>query len=306
MRNQRALAAACTAVAVLGLAAPVAVADGMGNGGGTTGGTGTGTIAGPGTGTIVGPGTGVGNFGIGGGGGNIGNGNGNLGIGGGGGGGGNIGNGNGNFGNGNLGGNGGFSGNGRFEGHFNGTISGNGRISSNGRGDDNGRGGNLRGDEFGNRRGDDFGPDDNGLGGDLGGPGDHFDGLHDIVVTPRVVAAGGRLTVTVQGCRRGGEMASHAFRTAPLTPLHDDTSRGAVYVNRNARAGRYDIFVRCGGPIVTRSRAFTVIGSVDGGLGGSRTIGATTADMAIGGGLVGLALIGGGAYWLRRRGERRA
>ncbi|SFY53956.1 hypothetical protein [Streptomyces sp. F-1] len=278
MRNQRALAAACTAAAVLGLAAPVAVADGMGNGGGTTGGTGTGTI--------VGPGTGVGNFG---------NGNGNFGGGGGGG----------NFpggGNGNFNGNGGFSGNGRFEGHFNGTISGNGRISSNGRGDEFGNGergrGNGRGDEFG-------GPGDNGLGGDFGNRPGGDNGLRDIVVTPGVVAAGGRLTVTVHGCR-GGQMASRAFRTAPLTPFRDDTSRGVVYVNRDARPGRYDITVRCERHTQTRPRAFTVIGGVNGGLGGSRTSGATTADMAIGGALVGVAVIGGGVYWLRRRGERRA
>ncbi|MYQ91770.1 hypothetical protein GTY20_10725 [Streptomyces sp. SID4946] len=166
--------------------------------------------------------------------------------------------------------------------------------------------GNGRGDDFGNGRGDDFGRGEGGLGGDFGnGPGGD-DGLRDIVVSPSVVAAGGRLTVTVQGCRRGGEMASRAFRTAPLTPFRDDTSRGVVYVNRNARAGRYDISVRCDGRTITRPRAFTVIGGVNGGLGGSRTSGATTTDMAIGGGLVGVALIGGGAYWLRRRGERRA
>jgi len=50
---------------------------------------------------------------------------------------------------------------------------------------------------------------------------------------------------------------------------------------------------------------FTVIGGVRGGLGGSSSTGATPADLAIGGGLVAAALVGGGVFWMRRRSENR-
>jgi hypothetical protein len=100
-------------------------------------------------------------------------------------------------------------------------------------------------------------------------------------------------------------MTSRAFRTAPLTPFRGDTARGVVTVDRDARPGRYDITVRCDGRTLTRPAAFTVLGGVQGGLGGSKSSGATPADMAIGGGLVAMAVIGGGAFWLRRRHEKR-
>jgi LPXTG-motif cell wall-anchored protein len=298
MRNQRALATACAAVAVLGLAAPVAVADGMGAGGGPSndtgavvGGTGTG-VGGVGVGGVGVGGVGVGGLGVG-----------NVGIGTLNGLGGFNGNGVGGF-NGNGNGLGGFNGTGHFDGHFNGNISGNGNFNSNGRGDNfgNGRGdnfGNGRGDDFGNGRGDDFG---NGPGGDFGGRGDGSP--RNIVATPSVIAAGGRLTVTVNGCR-GGTMTSRAFGSAPLSQLRDDTARGVANVFRDARPGRYDITVRCDGRTLTRPNAFTVLGGVQGGFGGSRITGAAPQDMAIGGALVGMALVGGGAFVLRRRQEKR-
>ncbi|GHI03381.1 hypothetical protein AQI88_00775 [Streptomyces cellostaticus] len=237
MQNQRALAAACTAVAALGLAAPVAVADGMGNGGGSNDNT---VITIPGTGNV---GNGIGN--------GIGNGNG-------------LGNG---FGNGN------------------GLGNGNGNLGrgDNGRGDNFGRGDNGRGDIFGDR-------------GD-GNP-------RNIIATPGVIAAGGRLTVTVDGCH-GGTASSRAFRTIWLVPIRDDISRGEAMIDRDARPGHYDITVNCNGRTLTRPAAFTVLGGVQGGVGGSRTSGATSTDMAIGGGLVAAAVIGGGAFWLRRRHEKR-
>ncbi|MGW0768869.1 hypothetical protein [Streptomyces sp. NPDC002676] len=246
MRNQRALAAACAALAVLGFAAPVAVADGMGNGGGSSNDTGV----------------------------NVGSGTGN--------------------------GLGGLNGTGHFDGHFN--NNGNGSLSSNGRdtlgrGEDFGRGEDPEDEDEDFGRGDEFG-----RGGDFGARGDG--GLRNIVSEPRVIAAGGRLLATVDGCR-GGVMSSRAFRTTSLTPLRNDVSRGAVTIDPGTRPGPYDITVECNGRRLTRPGAFTVLGGVNGGFGGSVTSGATPADTAIGGGLVGSVVIAGGVYWLGRRNEKR-
>ncbi|MHA5048986.1 hypothetical protein [Streptomyces sp. SD15] len=131
----------------------------------------------------------------------------------------------------------------------------------------------------------------------------------NIVAMPSVIAQGGQLTVTVDGdaCQyQGSAVSSPVFRTTSLRRVSGNTSTATVTIDRNARAGTYDIAVRCGGNrAFTRSRAFTVIGGVRGGLGGSSSPRATPTDMAIGGGLVGAALLGGGAFWVRRRSERR-
>ncbi|MBV2356282.1 hypothetical protein KUM39_18180 [Streptomyces sp. J2-1] len=159
--------------------------------------------------------------------------------------------------------------------------------------------GNNNGNNFGPGGGNNFGP---GGGNGFGRGGGN--GPRDIIATPNVVAAGGRLSVTVEGCR-GGTATSTAFGTIRLAPVRDDTSRGVARISRDTAPGRYDIAVDCDNRRLIRPGAFTVLGAVAGGLGGSTTSGATPADLAIGGTLVGSALIGGGAYWLRRRQENR-
>ncbi|MFF3884250.1 hypothetical protein [Streptomyces sp. NPDC001914] len=130
----------------------------------------------------------------------------------------------------------------------------------------------------------------------------------NIVAQPSVIAQGGQLTVTVDGCPRGGTMTSPAFRQARLSPLlgsRTEASSGTATINQDARPGSYDITVNCEGTgPLTRPAAFTVIGGVRGGLGGSSTTGATPTDIAIGGGLVAAAAVGGGLFWMRRRSER--
>ena len=130
---------------------------------------------------------------------------------------------------------------------------------------------------------------------------------NNIVALPSVIARGGQLTVTVDGCPTGGTMTSDAFPSATLTPIHgaNRTSRGTATVNRNASPGSHSITVTCNGQTLTNPAAFTVIGGVQGGLGGSSSTGATPTDMAIGGGLVAAALVGGGLFWMRRRTEKR-
>ncbi|GGX83475.1 hypothetical protein [Streptomyces fructofermentans] len=135
-----------------------------------------------------------------------------------------------------------------------------------------------------------------------------WDTSSNIVAMPSVIARGGQLTVTVDGCPTGGHMTSNAFPRTELSPIHSssETSKGTATVNSTAAPGAYDITVQCHGkPALTKTGAFTVIGGVRGGLGGSSSTGATPTDIAIGGGLVGLALVGGAVFWMRRRSESR-
>jgi len=130
----------------------------------------------------------------------------------------------------------------------------------------------------------------------------------NIVAMPSVIASGGKLTVTVDGCPTGGTMTSPAFKQATLSRITstNETSSGTATVDQNARPGSYDISVNCTGTgTLTRPAAFTVIGGVRGGLGGGSSTGATPTDVAIGGGLVATAAIGGAVFWMRRRAEKR-
>jgi hypothetical protein len=134
-----------------------------------------------------------------------------------------------------------------------------------------------------------------------------WDRPSNITVLPSVIARGGQLTITVDGCRNGGTASSRAFPTTHLSPVSgpNERARGTATVNSNARPGPYDVTVTCDGRTLTKPQAFTVIGGVRGGIGGSTTTGATPTDMAIGGGLVAAAVVGGGVFWMRRRAERR-
>ncbi|MFJ4240961.1 hypothetical protein ACIP17_10160 [Streptomyces iakyrus] len=197
-----------------------------------------------------------------------------------------------------------------------------------------------------------------------------WDTPSNITALPSVIARGGQLTITVDGCRHGGTATSNAFSPTRLSPVGGDggrghegnrgggdgggngggngggggggngggggggngggggggngggggggngggggggngggsgTARGTAIINSNARPGSYDITVECNGRRMTKPQAFTVIGGVRGGIGGSSTTGATPTDVAIGGGLVAAAVVGGGVFWMRRRAER--
>ncbi|GAA4084488.1 hypothetical protein [Streptomyces shaanxiensis] len=132
-------------------------------------------------------------------------------------------------------------------------------------------------------------------------------GPSNIVALPSVIARGGQLTITVDGCPQGGTATSDAFRPTSLTPVGGSTAKGTATIDNRARPGAHSITVRCtnAGRPLTHPNAFTVIGGVRGGLGGSSATGATPTDMAIGGGLIAVAVIGGGVFWMRRRAEKR-
>ncbi|EFF94214.1 integral membrane protein [Streptomyces sp. e14] len=149
-----------------------------------------------------------------------------------------------------------------------------------------------------------------GVGGVGGGPGGGVgggSGVRNITALPAAIARGGRLTITVEGCRNGGTASSPAFAPTPLRPFNaaGETARGTATIRFDARPGTYDITANCDGRSLTRPAAFTVVGGVNGGVGGGTTTGATKADVAIGGGLLAAGAVGGGVFWLRRRAGKR-
>ncbi|MFJ4516193.1 hypothetical protein [Streptomyces sp. NPDC088816] len=133
-------------------------------------------------------------------------------------------------------------------------------------------------------------------------------GFDNIVPTPGVIARGGQLVVTIDGCRNGGTMSSNVFSRATVRPFDGagERAQGVVTIRDDARPGTYDITVDCNGRRLTRAGAFTVVGGVRGGVGGGTTTGATPADMAIGGGLMAAGAVGGGVLWMRRRSDKRS
>ncbi|MFI2643946.1 hypothetical protein [Streptomyces sp. NPDC018610] len=137
------------------------------------------------------------------------------------------------------------------------------------------------------------------MGGGVGGG----NGIRNITALPAAIARGGRLTITVDGCRNGGTASSPAFLPAPLRPVDaaSEAARGIAIVRPDARPGTYDITANCAGRPLTRPAAFTVVGGVNGGVGGGTTTGATKADLAVGGGLMAAGVLGGGVFLLRRR-----
>ncbi|WP_330336505.1 hypothetical protein [Streptomyces sp. NBC_00557] len=167
-----------------------------------------------------------------------------------------------------------------------------------GRDEHHGNGGRAEGGANGGRH--------DGSAGREGGSRDDDGGPRGILVTPGVLPAGGRLTVSVEGCPDGGTMSSRAFPATGLDASGGGASRAGVRLDRDARPGRYDLTVRCDGTALVRPDAFTVLGGVHGGVGGNRAAGATPSDMAAGAALVTLSVVGGGTYWLRRRREKRS
>ena len=135
-----------------------------------------------------------------------------------------------------------------------------------------------------------------------------WDQPSSVTAAPSVIAPGGQLVLTANGsacAMNGSTISSNAFPTTKFKSMNGNSATATVTVNSNATAGSYSVTTNCDGKLQAFSGVFTVIGGVRGGLGGSSSTGATPTDMAIGGGLVAAALVGGGVFWMRRRSENR-
>ncbi|MFE7767413.1 hypothetical protein [Streptomyces sp. NPDC057438] len=130
-----------------------------------------------------------------------------------------------------------------------------------------------------------------------------------VTAAPNVIARGGQLVLTVTGgdaCAiAGSTIGSNAFPTTNLRSMGGTTATATVRVNAGVSPGSYSVTTNCEGKRKTFTGVFTVIGGVRGGLGGSSSTGATPTDIAIGGGLVTAAVVGGGVFWMRRRAENK-
>jgi hypothetical protein len=129
-----------------------------------------------------------------------------------------------------------------------------------------------------------------------------------VTAQPSVIARGGQMVLTVKGeaCTAANStVSSPAFPTTKLRSMGGDTATATVTVSSNATPGAQSVTTHCEGRQRTFNNVFTVIGGVRGGIGGSSTSGASPTDIAIGGSLVAVALIGGGVFWMRRRSENK-
>ncbi|WP_432246854.1 hypothetical protein ACRAR1_01410 [Streptomyces sanyensis] len=127
------------------------------------------------------------------------------------------------------------------------------------------------------------------------------DGPRNVQVSPSTVFPGGTLTITVDGCHRGGTVSSNAFPDATLSRGDRGQQEATARVRNNARPGDYHLTVRCNNSDQTASASFTVRPGrgAQGGLGGS--VGPSSTEMAVGAGLVASAAVGGSLFVARRR-----
>ncbi|MGW8763712.1 hypothetical protein ACWGN5_14540 [Streptomyces sp. NPDC055815] len=134
----------------------------------------------------------------------------------------------------------------------------------------------------------------------------------DFVVSPAVVAPGGRLTLSAPGCASTATASAGIFDTVTIPPgatasatVDADAKRGAVYtVLFNCTGGVQDTVALTisGSPTATPTISATILTpprGVRGGLGGSMA--PTGTEIAVGGALVVLAAAGAGVYAVRRR-----
>lgn len=122
-----------------------------------------------------------------------------------------------------------------------------------------------------------------------------------VSVSPQSVHQGATLTITVRGCDRGGTVTSNAFPQTNLSGPRGGVSTATARIHDDAAPGQYNLAVRCNDNRNVATQQFTVLSGRGalGGLGGS--VGPSSTEMAIGGGLVATAAVGGTLFIARRR-----
>ncbi|MEE1816683.1 hypothetical protein PUR59_16880 [Streptomyces sp. SP18ES09] len=134
----------------------------------------------------------------------------------------------------------------------------------------------------------------------------------DFLVSPAVVAPGGRVTLSAPGCASTARASAGIFDTATIAPgasvtatVDADAKRGAVYtVLFNCTGGVQDTVALTisGAPSATPTISATILTpprGVQGGLGGSMA--PSTTEVAVGGVLAVTAVSGAAFYAIRRR-----
>ncbi|MFE6918373.1 hypothetical protein ACFVS7_08990 [Streptomyces rubiginosohelvolus] len=122
----------------------------------------------------------------------------------------------------------------------------------------------------------------------------------NVAVNPQSVHQGGTLKITAQGCGHGGKVWSNAFPTTTLS-AGDGTNYAHARVRDNTTPGQYHLSVKCNDNNRIATHKFTVLAGngAQGGLGGS--MGPSSVEMQVGGGLVAAAAVGGAVFLVRRR-----
>ncbi|MER8232881.1 hypothetical protein [Streptomyces sp. NPDC094049] len=126
-------------------------------------------------------------------------------------------------------------------------------------------------------------------------------GPRDVTVNPFDVHAGSTITITAKGCGHGGTVTSNAFPETNLSVNSNGLSSAIARVHDRATPGSYNLAVKCrdNSSVVTHSFRVLPGRGAQGGLGGS--LAPSSTEMAVGGGLVATAALGGGLFIARRR-----
>ncbi|AXG81520.1 hypothetical protein [Streptomyces paludis] len=126
-------------------------------------------------------------------------------------------------------------------------------------------------------------------------------GPRNVTVNPFEVHQGGTIHIRVEGCGHGGSVTSNAFSRVELSDNESGHSSARARIHERTTPGHYNLAVRCSDDDRVATHQFRVVegrGAL-GGLGGS--VGPSSTDMAVGGGLVGVAAVAGSLFVARRR-----
>ncbi|MFD3694948.1 hypothetical protein ACFWUZ_02090 [Streptomyces sp. NPDC058646] len=125
-------------------------------------------------------------------------------------------------------------------------------------------------------------------------------GPSNISVNPYAVHQGSTMQVSASGCGHGGTVASNGnFPPANLSA--GSIGFATVRIFNHASPGNHTLSVKCNDSNLVATHRFRILqgNGAQGGIGGS--IGPSTAETAMGAGLVGAAALGAGVHVIRRR-----